>query len=109
LKLQFIFTNKKKIAAATLIIAVLAYVGFWLFKTADKINVVLKDVATKNPSSQGNLLVFEIKRDKKAETVINNIAAVEIFGRLMEQDADDANQKPNIADLNRQLNKTNHK
>ncbi len=49
----------------------------------DRVSNILKDVTTKNSLSNDNLLVFEIKRDKNADTFINNILSYEIMARLM--------------------------
>ncbi len=60
---------------------------------ADKISTEFKYLATKNSASQGNLLMFEIKRDKKAQPLINNVGINEIFMRLMQPDQPEVSQQ----------------
>lgn len=53
---------------------------------ADRTAIVLKDLATKNPLSSGSSSVFEIKRDKKSDVIINKTSPDEILAKLLAKD-----------------------
>ncbi|MFT7087791.1 MAG: hypothetical protein ACJAZX_001236 [Rickettsiales bacterium] len=51
----------------------------------DNLHPTLKDVAAKNPLSKNGLSVFEIKKERGEEFLINNVAPMEILALLMKK------------------------